>query len=225
MAQAGAGRCAGALRQRSRASGFARRHLRTGQLGPRKEQIDALRGQSEQAKGTLDYAQTQLDNTVIRAPVTRHHSRAQRREGRVRHHRLRRRPRRQGLRRLAGRPERSAKWNSTSTRTISPSSARGRRASSPPMPIPTASTTGMIDEISPEANRQKATVQVKVKVLEPGRVSAAGDERERRVLLAGRSLAATHSEPRRSRWSRSGFGGARWRGVRGRRRQGRAARP
>ena len=39
-------------------------------LGPRKEEIDALRAQVNQAKGTLDYAQVQLDNTVIRAPVT-----------------------------------------------------------------------------------------------------------------------------------------------------------
>jgi HlyD family secretion protein len=39
-------------------------------LGPRQEEIDSLRGQVEQAKGMVAYAQTQLDNTVIRAPVT-----------------------------------------------------------------------------------------------------------------------------------------------------------
>lgn len=39
-------------------------------LGPRKEEIDQVRGQIEQAKGALGYAQTQLDNTIIRAPVT-----------------------------------------------------------------------------------------------------------------------------------------------------------
>ena len=39
-------------------------------LGPRKEEIDQIRGQIEQARGALAYAQTQLDNTVIRAPVT-----------------------------------------------------------------------------------------------------------------------------------------------------------
>src|SRR5208283_4642138 len=38
-------------------------------LGPRKEQIDAVRAQIEQAKGSLAYAQTQLDNTVIKAPI------------------------------------------------------------------------------------------------------------------------------------------------------------
>ena len=39
-------------------------------LGPRQEQIDALRGQVEQARGAVAFAQTNLDNTIIRAPVT-----------------------------------------------------------------------------------------------------------------------------------------------------------
>lgn len=39
-------------------------------LGPRKEEIAQVEGQIEQARGALDYSQTQLDNTLIRAPVT-----------------------------------------------------------------------------------------------------------------------------------------------------------
>ncbi len=39
-------------------------------LGPRKEEIQQTEGQIEQAHGALDYAKTQLDNTLIRAPVT-----------------------------------------------------------------------------------------------------------------------------------------------------------
>ena len=39
-------------------------------LGPRHEEIDQIRGQIEQARGALAYAQDQLDNTVIKAPVT-----------------------------------------------------------------------------------------------------------------------------------------------------------
>ena len=39
-------------------------------IGPRKEQIDAVRGQIQQARGVLAFAQTQLANTVVRAPVT-----------------------------------------------------------------------------------------------------------------------------------------------------------
>ncbi len=39
-------------------------------LGPRKEEIQQIRGQIEQAKGALAYVQDQLDNTIIRAPIT-----------------------------------------------------------------------------------------------------------------------------------------------------------
>ncbi len=39
-------------------------------LGPRKEEIDQMRAQITQAKGALDYVQNQLDNTIIRAPIT-----------------------------------------------------------------------------------------------------------------------------------------------------------
>ena len=39
-------------------------------LGPRKEEIDQVRGQLEQARGALAYAQTQFDNTMIKAPVS-----------------------------------------------------------------------------------------------------------------------------------------------------------
>jgi HlyD family secretion protein len=39
-------------------------------MGPRKEQIAQVRGQIDQARGGLNYAQTELDNTIIKAPVT-----------------------------------------------------------------------------------------------------------------------------------------------------------
>ena len=39
-------------------------------IGPRQEQIDAMRGQVEQARGAVAYAETNLANTIIRAPVT-----------------------------------------------------------------------------------------------------------------------------------------------------------
>jgi len=39
-------------------------------LGPRKEEIAQVRGQIDQARGGLEYAQTELDNTIIKAPVT-----------------------------------------------------------------------------------------------------------------------------------------------------------
>ena len=39
------------------------------EVGPRKEDIDAMRGQVEQAQGLVAFDQDQLDNTVIRAPI------------------------------------------------------------------------------------------------------------------------------------------------------------
>jgi HlyD family secretion protein len=39
-------------------------------LGPRREEMAQVKGQIEQARGALEYAQTQLDNTIIKAPVT-----------------------------------------------------------------------------------------------------------------------------------------------------------
>lgn len=39
-------------------------------LGPRKEEIAQVRGQIEEARGGVEYAQTQVDNTIIKAPVT-----------------------------------------------------------------------------------------------------------------------------------------------------------
>ena len=39
-------------------------------LGPRQEEIDAMRGQVEQARGAVAYAETNLANTIIRSPVT-----------------------------------------------------------------------------------------------------------------------------------------------------------
>lgn len=135
-------------------------------LGPRKEQIDAVRAQIEQAKGSLAYAQTQLDNTVIRAPIS----------GTI--------------------LERNVeKGEFVTTGFVGDKGAKGYVVSladlkdlqveldinqndfaklGPRQPgmittdaYPDRKYKGYIEEISPEANRQKATVQVKVKVLEP----------------------------------------------------------
>ena len=135
-------------------------------LGPRQEQIDALRAQVLQAKGALDYAQIQLDNTVIRAPV----------DGTI--------------------LERNVeKGEFVTTGFVGDKGAKGYVVSmadlrdldveldinqndfaklDPRQPgtittdaYPDRKYPGVIREISPEANRQKATVQVKVKVSEP----------------------------------------------------------
>jgi HlyD family secretion protein len=135
-------------------------------LGPRQEEIDAARAQVQQLQGTLDYAQTQLDNTVIRAPIT----------GTI--------------------LERNVeKGEFVTTGFVGDKGAKGYVVSMADLndlqveldinqndfaqlgpkqtgiittdAYPDRKYKGAIEEIAPEANRQKATVQVKVRVLNP----------------------------------------------------------
>jgi HlyD family secretion protein len=135
-------------------------------LGPRQEEIDALRAQVNQAQGTLNYAQVQLDNTIIRAPI----------DGTI-------------LERNVERGE------FVTTGFVGDKGAKGYVVSIADLhdleveldinqndfaklgPTQQGMVTtdayadrkyqGVIREISPEANRQKATVQIKVKVINP----------------------------------------------------------
>ncbi len=146
--------------------GSLERTFELARLGPRKEQIDAIRGQIVQARGVLAYAQTQLDNTIIKAPST----------GTV-------------LERAV------EKGEFVTTNFVGDKGAKGYIISLADLndlqveldisqndfsklgnkqkgvittdAFPNLKFEGVIDEISPEANRQKATVQVKVKVLNP----------------------------------------------------------
>ena len=52
-------------------------------IGPRAEEIARARGALQQAKGQMAYAKSQLDATVIRAPVTGTILERSRRKGRV----------------------------------------------------------------------------------------------------------------------------------------------
>jgi HlyD family secretion protein len=135
-------------------------------IGPRQEQIAQVRGEIEQVKGEVAFAETQLSNTIIRAPI----------RGTI-------------LERIVERGEfvttgfvgdrgakgyvvsmadlddlqveldinqnDFAKLSSRQRGTIRTDAYRDR------------SYQGFIAEIAPEANRQKATVQVKVKVENP----------------------------------------------------------
>jgi HlyD family secretion protein len=135
-------------------------------LGPRIEQIDAVKGQLEQARGAVDFAQTQLANTVIRAPVT----------GTI-------------LERAV------EKGEFVTTSFVGDKGAKGYVVSLADLndlqveldisqndfsklgprqrgvvttdAYPDRKYNGFIEEISPEANRQKATVQIKVRVVRP----------------------------------------------------------
>jgi len=135
-------------------------------IGPRVEEIRAAQAQVQQMKAALDYAQTQLASTEIKAPVT----------GTV-------------LQRIVERGEMvtPSAFGESGARTSVVALAdlndlqieldisqtdfarlkMGQRAEIIPEAFPRLRYTGYIAEIAPEANRAKATVQVKVKVENP----------------------------------------------------------
>ena len=135
-------------------------------MGPRVEEIRAADAQVRQMKAALDYADTQLAATEIKAPVS----------GTV-------------LQRIVERGEMvsPSAFGESGARTSVVSLAdlndlqieldisqtdfarltMGQRAEIVPEAFPNLKYTGFIAEIAPEANRAKATVQVKVKVDNP----------------------------------------------------------
>lgn len=139
-------------------------------IGPRAEEISRAQGALTQAQGQLDYARSQLDATIIRAPVT----------GTI-------------LDRTAEKGElitstfASAATGGPQGSVVSLADLNdlqveldiaqadfarlgpGQKAIVTTDVYPDKTYDGVIAQISPEANRQKATVQVKVQVLNPGK--------------------------------------------------------
>jgi HlyD family secretion protein len=132
-------------------------------IGQRHEEIDMARGQMTQAEGQMDYAKSQLDATQIRAPVS----------GTI-------------LDRTAEKGELIlAQFASTAGSVVSLADLNDlqveldisqddfsklgpkQKAILYTDAFPDKKYKGEIAQISPEANRQKATVQVKVQVLNP----------------------------------------------------------
>ncbi|MCZ2155456.1 MAG: efflux RND transporter periplasmic adaptor subunit [Bryobacterales bacterium] len=135
-------------------------------VGPRKEAVMQAEGQLTQARGQVDFYQTQLNDTVIRAPIT----------GTI-------------LERIVEKGEfvttgfvgdRGAKGYVVSMADLRDLQVeldinqadfarlrRGQKGIIATDAYPDRKYEGVIDEIAPEANRQKATVQVKVKVNNP----------------------------------------------------------
>jgi HlyD family secretion protein len=135
-------------------------------IGPRAEFIASLRGQIEEAKGRVAFFESQLSNTVIRAPVT----------GTV----LERNVEKGEFVTTGFVGDRGAKGYVVSLADLNDLQVEldinqndfarlGPRQKGivTTDAYPDRRYDGVIDEISPEANRQKATVQVKVKVLKP----------------------------------------------------------
>ena len=135
-------------------------------LGPRQEEIDALRGQVDQARGALNYAETNLANTIIRAPVT----------GTI----LERAVEKGEFVTTSFVGDRGAKGYVVSLADLNDLEVEldinqndfaklhgAQHGSVTTDAFPDRKYEGFIKEISPEANRQKATVQVKVKIEKP----------------------------------------------------------
>ena len=138
-------------------------------IGPRVEEIESARGSLLQAQGQLAFAQSQLDATQIRAPVS----------GTI-------------LQRTAEKGELVTAQFASAADSGGPRGSVVSLADLSDLQVeldisqndfarlgpkqravlttdayPDREYKGMIDEISPQANRQKATVQVKVKVMNP----------------------------------------------------------
>ena len=135
-------------------------------LGPRQEEIDSLRGQVEQSRGAVAYAETTLANTIIRAPVT----------GTI----LEREVEKGEFVTTSFVGDRGAKGYVVSLADLNDLEVEldiaqndfaklhsGQHGTITTDAFPDRKYDGFIKEISPEANRQKATVQIKVKVSKP----------------------------------------------------------
>lgn len=137
-------------------------------IGPRQEDIDQARGQLVQARGELDYAQTLRDATLIRAPVNGTILERTAEKGEL--------VTAQFASGAEGGPRGSvvtlADLNDLQVELDISQDDFARigpkqRGVVTTDAYPDRKYEGVIDEISPEANRQKATVQVKVKILKP----------------------------------------------------------
>ncbi|MCX6632089.1 MAG: efflux RND transporter periplasmic adaptor subunit [Candidatus Solibacter sp.] len=135
-------------------------------LGPRKEQIDSLRGLLDQARGAVNYAETNLANTIIRAPVT----------GTI----LERAVEKGEFVTTSFVGDRGAKGYVVSLADLNDLEVEldiaqndfaklhaQQHGAVTTDAFPDRKYDGFIKEISPEANRQKATVQIKVKISKP----------------------------------------------------------
>jgi HlyD family secretion protein len=137
-------------------------------IGPRAEEIARARGSLAQAQGQFDYAKSQLDATVIRAPVTGTILDRTAEKGEL--------ITAQFASAAAGGPQGSvvslADLNDIQVELDIAQSDFARLGPKQKGIVtvdayPDRKYNGEIAQISPEANRQKATVQVKVQVLNP----------------------------------------------------------
>lgn len=164
-------------------------------VGPRAEQIRAAEAEVAQLRAALDFAETQISNTVIAAPSS----------GTI-------------LQRIVevGEMVSPQAFGDSGTRTAVVSLAdlndlqieldisqadfaklkMGQKAEIVPEAYPELRYTGFIQEIAPEANRAKATVQVKVKVDSPNEQLRPEMNARVNFLAADKALDAPPVAPR-----------------------------
>jgi len=151
--------------QTARYSSFEKSYLLV-RTGPRLEEIQAMRAQVTQAEGSLAFARSELENTVTRAPIS----------GVI----LERNVERGEFVTTGFASDRGAKGYVVSLADLDDIQVEldinqndfAKLGTNQPASVttdayPDRKYRGLIAEVSPEANRQKATVQVKVKVLNP----------------------------------------------------------
>ncbi len=144
----------------------ARENFELARLGPRKEQIDLARAQLAESEAAVSWWETQLDNTIIRAPVS----------GTVLE-RLIEKGEMVTTGYVSGRGAKSALVSIANLRELEveldinesdiPRIHAGQECSVSPDSYPDRKYKARVREIAPEANRQKATIQVKVAIDDP----------------------------------------------------------
>jgi HlyD family secretion protein len=144
----------------------AKENLALARLGPRQEQIDLARAQLAEAEASVRWWETQLENTVIRAPVP----------GTVLE-RLIEKGEMVTTGYVSGRGAKSALVSIANLQDLEieldineadiPRIHLGQECSVSPDSYPDRKYKAKVREIAPEANRQKATIQVKVAINDP----------------------------------------------------------
>jgi HlyD family secretion protein len=144
----------------------AEQSYRLARLGPRQEQIDAARAAVREAEAALQAAQADLDNTEIHAPISGIILERLVEPGEI-----------VTIAFIGGRGAKSAVLSMADLRIldvevdVSQNEIGKVRLGQPAAIVadafPERTYRGIVSEMAPEANRQKATLQVKVRVAEP----------------------------------------------------------
>jgi HlyD family secretion protein len=144
----------------------ARENYELARIGPRTEQIDLARAQLAESEAAIQWWDTQLENTLIRAPI-----------GGTILERLIEKGEMVTTGFVSGRGAKSALVSIANLNDLEveldiseaeiPRVLLGQQCSVSPESYPDRKYVGRVREIAPEANRQKGTIQVKVAILEP----------------------------------------------------------